>query len=64
MSIDDEFNMIALRTSAEAAGVRCTTYEYRYGLKQIIETLQIDIQASKEAEDASTPEDPSEDDEP
>jgi hypothetical protein len=50
MSLDEQFEKIAQEASEKAASVTCSIGEYQDGLGLIIETLQIDIQASKESD--------------
>ena len=49
MSLEDQFDKIAQKVSSEAASVICSVDEYQDGLGLIIETLKVDIQASKES---------------
>lgn len=44
----DEFEKIGEDASRNAAKVKCSTEEYREGLRVIIERLRIDIDASEE----------------
>ena len=47
ISPEEQFEKIAQEVSSHAASVICSIGEYQDGLGLIIETLQIDIQASK-----------------
>ncbi len=49
MSVEEEFEKVAQEASEKAASVTCSIEEYQDGLGLIIETLQIDIQASQES---------------
>ncbi len=46
MSVEDQFEKIAMDASEKAADVACSVEKYQDGLRCIIETLQIDLQAS------------------
>jgi hypothetical protein len=48
--VEEEFEKIAQEASEKAASVSCSVADYQDGLRGIIETLQVDIQASKETE--------------
>ncbi len=51
MSVDQEFEKIAQEVSSKAASVICSVAEYQDGLGYLIETLQVDLTASRETED-------------
>ncbi len=48
MSPEEQFEKIAQEASEKAADIACSVETYQDGLRCIIETLQIDLQASGE----------------
>ena len=48
MNVEEEFEKIAQEASEKAASVHCSVAEYQEGLRGLIDTLKVDLQASNE----------------